>query len=211
MSELSQIIKQHLKSQGLEDLAEELSSIIKEDILTWKLEEEKNTDMAAYIIGFAFGFYLEPNGNKNPGKINKSLAEALLQYYAKKPRPVITQWEIGVFLTGIVEEEHLHIIHPRIDPKTGATMYLSTKNVLEALKRILSVEKTNSPILIIAHHDHLPRCMSIARRMGFKVFHQQSAMPKDYDMQSAQYWTRSKKVYLISDMISRLASRREDL
>ncbi len=211
MNELNNLITQHFRKEGLGDIHEELARIVIEEILPWKVEDTGHPGRSQIIIGFAFGFVCDPNGNRKPGKINRLLADAVLEYYKRKPRPVYLQWEIAESLRGEIEERHLHVLYPTIG-LSGEIEYLSTQGVLEAVAGKLGIGNLRNAgsVLIVAHRDHLPRCVHLARRMGFQAVAVQSQMPAEYDPSSAQYWTRDRKTYIISDLISRLAALRNE-
>ena len=209
MNDLKHLITRHFRKEGLGEIQEELARIVMEEILPWKVEDTDQPNDSQIIIGFAFGFTSGPNGNREPGKINTLLADAVLQYYEGNPRPVYLQWEIAECLREKIDERHLHVIYPTIG-QAGEIEYLNTQDVLEEIASGLEGQNLphTGPALIVAHRDHLPRCVQLARRMGFQAVAVQSQMPTAYDPLSAQYWTRDRKTYIISDLISRLAALR---
>jgi len=66
-------------------------------------------------------------------------------------------------------------------------------------------------ILIVAHRDHVPRCVGIAHQLGVKkAFAAAVPLPTQYDRRSAQAWTRSRLAYLLHDILCQLEAYRTE-
>ena len=208
-NQLYSIINDHLLQEGLSISSADLAKMICQELLSWKVPDSSQPDQTDMIIAFSFGFAFDPNGNRKPGQINHLLADKVNSFYTQRPRPVYAQWEIAESLKDKVRKDHLFTIYPVIQ-KEGTVSYLSTKGVLDQVYD-LTGNKPGASVLLIAHRDHLPRCVKLAVQMGFHAEAVQSEMPQAYDPSSGQYWTRNRETYLISDMISRLASLRQSI
>lgn len=208
---LQENIAEYLDRQGLDEISKEMAEIIDEDVLTWKIENRGDPKETDTIFAFSFGFRLDENGARKPGPINKQLADKVVEYYNEKPRPVYVQWSIYEALDGRIDENDLIPIYPETDPEKSITRHLSTKGVLKKIIEKLRPRepKDIGPVLIIAHRDHLVRCVRMVEGMGFTGVTIQNEMPGGYDQKSAQIWTTDRKTYIVSDIISRLATYRE--
>lgn len=202
-----QDIKEHLHAQGIGDEADELSRLIIESCLTWSISSS-STQRVDAIVAFAFGNRIDDVGNRTPGPINKQLADVVASLYAQFLCQVIAQWEIAQVLSNRISTEKLISINPLYDSAADQVNYLSTTGVLEQAFEFLHDTQT---IYVVAHRDHLVRCLQTAQRMGFDAVSDSEKMPIDYDPQSSQAWTRNRETYLVSDMISRLAAVRQEL
>lgn len=211
---------QHLRKQGLdsgsEKVADKIADILLKQVLSWKVETSEtsiNPEDAEAILGFSFGFRFVDNGNKIPGFINERLADKVAEYYTYKKRLVYAQWEICEALAGQVQKNDLHPIYPDVDEtKTdNAVKYLGTKDVLKKITEKLKIEgKQISSVLIVAHHDHLLRCVRLAKECGFRVATAQDQMPSEHDDHSGQKWTKDRTTGVVSEIISRLSAFREE-
>ena len=214
MKECKECIAETLRNQGLEDLSDETSNVVSTCALEWTVADNGSPEEAETIAAFSFGYRIDPNGNRRSGPINDELAEVVVKHYNSRPRRVFAQWEISEAIGNRIPESDLVTIFPQVDKSTGTVRYLSTKDVLSNVRETREKQGTVSdsgPLLVIAHRDHLFRCVQEAKRAGFKVISAQEEMPSAYDLSSGQPWTTSRRRYLISDMISRLASYRQDV
>lgn len=207
-------LENHLLEQGLSTISKDVAEIAIKQALTWKIEDTRDPNETNAIIAFSFGFRFDSNSNRVPGPINEQLAVKVKNYSDVKPRPVYAQWEICEALKGLGGKvPNLTSICPKIDRKNGTPIYLSTKGVLEHIREKLEPMKSEDlgSVFIIAHRDHLVRCARLAQDFGFPIVTAQDDMPDGYDPQSGQLWTTSRTMYIVSDVISRLAAYREDV
>jgi len=213
-------IQQHLQAQGLDaTLSEMLAEVLWKHVLTWEIPNGAKPAAAKYIFAFAFGFRWSHSqyGAREPGPVNQALADQVIRYYREKARDVFAQWEIGSQLQGTVNAQHLHPIYPEVVETGSGEQYLSTKGVLDKIVNLLKGElqpkepKSMGPVLIVAHRNHLPRCVWLANEMGFTVAAEQARMPVDYDRESTQRWITSPERGIVSEIISRLAAYKEKL
>jgi hypothetical protein len=200
-------IKAALCEQGLGDDAENLARIILDHCLSWNVSPS-DVDHVDAIVAFAFGNRIDEYGNRTPGPINALLADVAVDVYEKFNCQVLAQWEIAKLLSGRIPADQLYSINPALDAQTDTKKYLSSAGVLEQVRTII---EEHSSIFIVAHRDHLYRCLQLADRVGFHAVSDSENMPVDYDPLSSQAWTRRREIYLISDMISRLAAVRQEL
>jgi hypothetical protein len=200
-------IKAALCEHGLGDDAGILARIILDHCLTWNVSPS-DVDHVDAIVAFAFGNRIDEYGNRTPGPINALLADAAVAVYEKFDCQVLAQWEIAKLLSGRIPADQLYSINPAFDAQTDSIKYLSSAGVLEQVRN--HIDKKSS-IYIVAHRDHLYRCSQLAERAGFHAVSDSENMPVDYDPSSSQAWTRRREIYLVSDMISRLAAVRQEL
>ncbi|MBU7027962.1 MAG: phosphatase PAP2 family protein [Theionarchaea archaeon] len=204
MKKLQEDIAKYLDQQGLGEISEEMAKIINEHVLTWKVGNKSDPKETDTIFAFSFGFHLDENGARKPGLKNRQLADKVVKYYNEKPRRVYVQWSIYEALDGRISEEDLIPIYPETDPEKSITKHLSTKDMLERIVEKLKPKEPEDigPVLIIAHRDHLARCVRMAEEKGFAVATVQDEMPGGYDWKSAQLWTTDRITYIVSDVIS---------
>jgi hypothetical protein len=180
------------------------------------------------ILGFAFGnrFVADRwgrrNGNRDPGPINAMLAELVVKYYQASlalrgglsPPEIWVQWEIADRIGGQIPSR---VVCPEIDTEKDQVSYASTSDVVLAIgpERLRDQRK----VLVVAHPDHLLRCMWIVakgrsryyckgeHRLPYGVRHHDSGTSRDdgwYDPASGQFWTARRHRCLIHEAIGRL-------
>jgi hypothetical protein len=181
------------------------------------------------ILGFAFGnrFVADGqgrrNGNREPGPINAKLAELVVDYYQASlsirtgvsPPEVWVQWEIA---DRIGDRIPCHVVCPEINREKDEVSYVSTSDVLEMIghERLLGAGRA----LVIAHPDHLLRCMWVVGKdrdryfrryehvIPYGVRHPDYVTFDDegwYDRESGQFWTARRHRCLIHEAIGRLS------
>lgn len=191
-----------LREQGLDDSATFIATLLSRTLLNWKVKSDSNCVTPEAMIAFSFGHRIDKIGNREPGPINKQLAKCVESFYRKFRCPVWAQWEVGISINlKIIPRKKIKIIYPTYDKINDVPIYLST---LEIFKTIKGDFKKGNKLLIIAHHDHLWRCVETARNCGYTVMVDQDRMPKKYDKESSQIWTTARNRYLLNDIISRL-------
>ncbi len=202
-----QQIRDYLEAQGLGAISKSLAVIILQNCLRWSVSAPPDEPVDA-LVAFAFGNRIDKVGNRTPGPVNEQLADIVENLYKQHKCTVIAQWEIAHFLLHKIPEKKLVSIHPQFDPVSDRVIYLSTRGVLDKARDHLA--KT-ACIYIVAHRDHLVRCLQTASEMGLQAFSESLKMPVEYDPFSSQAWTRNREAYLVSDMISRLSAVRDVL
>ena len=146
------------------------------------------------VIGLSFG----------TGKSNDYLAEAAYKIYKNcSVEKVILQKEIAEKFYHILNYENckygslekVEIIHKhRVKGK-----YLDTIEVLEQAKEICG---ENKEVILVAHQDHMPRCIKTARMMGFDPTEAIGFIPYDSSSENRQWWTRNKRFFLIWEFLA---------
>ncbi len=159
------------------------------------------------IFAFTFGNRMQPNGNRTPGPVNAQLADRTVELHRRTGAPVFAQWEVAEAIGPRIEPAKLVAINPGRDA-WGEPVYLSTSGVLEAIARQTDPVALG-PVGMIAFADHLSRCVSTARRLGFAAAAPEGVvMPREYDPASGQAWCRSRLAYLLHDMTVRVTEQR---
>jgi hypothetical protein len=141
------------------------------------------------IIGLSFG----KRGNK-PGISNRFLGQAVRKLYEEYNLPIILQWEIADCLIDIP-------VLKRIESHRIKGDYLDTYEVLYQARKFCKEKKLNKPILV-AHQDHLPRVIKVAKKLGFKPI-KKEFLYIPYDKHSSQPWTRNKIRFLIHEFATK--------
>lgn len=160
-----------------------------------------NTEVSA-IIAFAFGNRKLEDGTMIPGPINRELAKLTHAIYSQTQSPVYAQWEIADTITGTIPADSLHAIRPLRDPEDGSEIYLSTAGIIETIISQAGDPSAMGPVYVVAHQDHLCRCIGYLRERGFDAYAVPLTLPAHYDAQSDQPWTRSVKVYRLVDRLA---------
>lgn len=145
------------------------------------------------ILGFSFG-----NRGTEPGLSNEHLASTIRFGELAKPHTtpiVIVQQEISTALQELG-------ITPSCEITTHAKprKYLDTKEVARQMTKLLKeLPLENVTIKVIAHPDHLPRCVTTLKRMGLTTIESiYCAAP--FDPLSCQWWTRSRFLFQIHEL-----------
>lgn len=212
-NELRAALVQHLRKQELDNsVSNFLADVLLDNCLSWKTAPFNKTQEIDGIVAFAFGNRVDDQGNRSPGPINEQLAETVVRYYsifrANNKCKVWAQWEIALKISeDAIPPNDLIVINPIHDLTTGRTKYLSTKGVLEQVAQQLPEGKT---VFVIAHRDHLWRCVNFTEKFRYRVVTAQDDMPSAYDTDSGQLWTTSRDRYILSDIITRLNTLRSE-
>ncbi len=188
-------------------LARELAAILVEDAVLWRAPELPPQGARA-IFGFTFGNRMLANGNRVPGPVNEMLAELVCRLHRQTAAPVFAQWEIAEAVAGRVPPAALTAITPGRDAR-GEPVYLGTAQVVAEIAARTGAPKEAGPVVIVAFADHLHRAVMTARRAGFDAHAPAGlAMPTAYDPDSGQAWCRSRRAYLLHDIMIRISERR---
>jgi hypothetical protein len=123
---------------------------------------------------------------------------------------IFAQWEIAESLPVESKERPVESILPILEEGTGSVRYLSTVGVLRGVLSKLSC--ADLPIAIVAHHDHVVRCLRLANLVGFKAAYiPDIVLPTQYDELSAQAWTKTRERYLFHELHCRIELERNRL
>lgn len=200
----------HLQSE-LDDptIARALVDIVWQDALSWRAPVTPVDEITA-IVAFTFGNRMLPNGNREPGPVNAALANVVAALHQKTSARIFAQWEVASMLPDEVPRDCLTTINPARDGR-GEPVYLSTSGVLEEIAR-QSPPQSLGCVATVAFADHLCRCVTTARRLGFDAYAPAGVrMPATYDPLSGQAWCRDRLAYLLHDMMIRLTERRAEI
>lgn len=140
----------------------------------------------------------------DPGPINEQLADAVYELYSQQPVPIYAQWEIARFLESKYQLANVVSIEPKFT-SARKIEYLSTLGVVQQAVVIAQGAATLGTCAVIAHHDHVRRCVMTAQSCGVYAFKAEGiTLPTDYDPKSGQVWTRSRARYVPLDFAARL-------
>jgi hypothetical protein len=125
----------------------------------------------------------------------------------KHPVPVYAQTEIATQLqaAGVPDVTS-------IDPVTapdGTVTYLSTAGVAEqTMSKAQAAGAALGTVGVVGFSDHAVRCVLTARKAGMTAAAVPKGMrlPRGYDAESNQPWTRTRAAYLPTDLLGRLAT-----
>lgn len=143
-----------------------------------------------------------------PGPINEALAHEAADFVARRPVPIVAQWEAARVLADLGVANVISV-EPDIDD-AGVITYLSTAGVVSkglTLAAAVGVEIGQAGLL--AHADHAVRCLTTAAAAGLDAAVPKGVnLPAEYDAESGQPWTRSRVSYLPADLLARSYSAR---
>jgi hypothetical protein len=205
-----QEVQLYLEEQlGDADLARQLAEVVQEQVLTWTAPSTDLVNVGA-IVACSFGYRRLDNGNIIPGPMNERLAEVVVELYNEVQCHVYAQWEIAESIEKVPLRK-LHSIYPDINPKDATIGYLSTRGVMLKVRELVQGAESLGKVLIVAYRDHAPRCVRIARKLGFDAFVPPRELPNEYDSESGQAWTRNRRAYIVHDILSRLEAYRAEV
>lgn len=134
------------------------------------------------MLGFSCG-HRGKGGKNGPGLSNEAMAKVIQQL---APDIISVQVEIGQALRtlGVIpnHEVKTHQKHGR---------YLDTEEVARQMLIFLHEKMCNGDISVVAHPIHLPRCVSILRKLGVRTLVNAAYTTIPCDPQSYHFWTRS--------------------
>ena len=200
-------VQEHLAHE-LQDrrVADELTKAIYACCLDWSYPTATSSIGAKAVIAFSFGQRRLPNGNRVPGPNNEALARLCVALFPKVRCTVYAQWEIAEAIGDSIPPSKLVPIYPpEPDPELGTERYLSTVGVLAEVEKLAGSARKLGKVLLLAFQDHMPRCVALAREMGFDAYAPPNvALPAEYDKLDAQPWVRERRAYLMHTMLSLL-------
>jgi hypothetical protein len=221
-TDVEQSMVKYLAVQGIDDeLAGDVASWVKDCALSWKVPEAGKNVKPHGIVAFAFGYLIDEYGQKTPGETNRILANKLLEYCRRFQVKAWVQWEIvkAVLDEGVQDDIDLVNdpsrcvpIYPKHDRRLDRLSYLSSWDIAQEVAKEIPPSKeevSGKTLLVVAHRDHLRRCVNIVQEAGFNTMAFQSKMPCGYYQESAQLWTTSRRLYLMHDAIGRLNALRD--
>jgi hypothetical protein len=209
--EVIQAIQDYLQGQlGDDSLAQTLATAVHDCLLDWTAPNTELAEVGA-IMAFSFGYRRVSNGNIIPGPMNENLADVVVALYSQLQCKVYAQWEIAEAIVTRVPSAMIHPIYPDISAKDATVKYLSTYGVAQKVLESVGTAEQLGKVLVVAWRDHAPRCVRIARKLGFSAFVPPTPLPNDYDPDSGQAWTRNRHAYLVHDGLSRLEGYRADV
>ena len=158
------------------------------------------------VVVFAFGNRLAADGALTPGPTNEKLAAVTKRFVKQHRAPVFAQQEIAERLDA-AGVKHVTSIDPIVGPD-GKLVYLSTAGVAEqVLAKAHAAGVDLGTVGVIAFADHAVRSVLTAKAAGMKAAVPSGVvLPRTYDPESSQPWTRDRASYLATDLVGRLAS-----
>jgi len=141
-----------------------------------------------------------------PGPTNEALAAATKRFVAKHHVPVFAQSEIAEVLQA---DGVANVIS--IDPVVGAdgkVVYLSTAGVADQIvSKAQAAAIDLGTVGVLGFADHVVRSVLTADAAGLDAAVPKGVrLPRTYDVQSSQPWTRDRATYLATDLTGRLAT-----
>lgn len=215
MSELTPLIHSHLTAQlGHDPAVEALASWISDQALDWTPPGVAPAEIDL-IVAYAFGNRPQADdpaaeswGGMVGGPVNGALADAVAELHARRPVRIYAQWEIADDLVRRHGLSDVVSIRPVTGPD-GRLIYLSTDGVARDI--IQREDRLLGRVAIIAHRDHVWRCVEVSRAAGLDAGIAEGLdLPGAYDPRSGQDWTRSREAYLLHDLMARLMGRRAE-
>ena len=202
-------VTQYLTTElGDADAAAAVSQIIASDILVWKPPVMPVTEVNS-IVAYAFGNRIADNGNRSPGPMNQALAEQVVRLYQQTGAPVYAQWEIAESIGDRIPKGKLITINPGRDAQ-AEPVYLSTVGVANEVVKLSGGSAKLGKVAVIGFYDHIKRCVDTSIAAGMVAAAPAGYdMPREYDAQSGQPWTRSRLAYLMHDIRERITDRRD--
>ncbi len=141
------------------------------------------------VLAFSFG-----SRAREPGLSNEAMAEVIRRL---APDVISVQWEIGRALRNLGITPHHEVLAHRRNGR-----YLDTEEVASQMLNFLQASNLqNETVSVVAHPDHLSRCVKILRKLGITaVVLVRADIP--YDPQSQQIWTRSPFLFHIRECLA---------
>lgn len=150
--------------------------------------------------GAAVAAEIPPMSELEPGPTNEELAREAAAFVARRPVPIIAQWEAARVLDelgvpGVISVEPDH-------DADGSVVYLSTAGVLEKGIRMAAEAGVDvGRAGLLGHADHVIRCLLTATAVGMTAVVPESVrLPIGYDPESGQEWTRSRASFVAVDL-----------
>lgn len=153
--------------------------------------------------GASAGAAVPPMSDLEPGPTNEALAGVAAGFVARRPVPIIAQWEVAHVLDGLGVPDVVSV-EPDHAPD-GSVVYLSTAAVVaKGLRLAAEVGIEVGRAGILSHADHAQRCVLTAAAAGMIAAVPEGVrLPTGYDTESGQPWTRSRAEFIPLDLWGR--------
>ena len=153
-------------------------------------------EKASCVVALSFGNAAGPSGGLVPGAANEALAGFIVRNYAEKP--VIAQKEVALAIQDLGRADQLvKVIGPEVAMKDG---YLDTRQVLVEAESSMQDLRLPDAVLV-AHPHHVARAASVAEALGMEIAVPQD-LPRVWDHESQQSWTRSPGRWVVRDVLT---------
>ena len=132
------------------------------------------------VLGFSCG-----QRNEEPGLSNEALARVIQQL---EPDVILVQWQIGTALRRL----GIAPTHEVSKHRKPGRHYIDTEEVARQMLGFLSESGLRDEnISVVAHPIHLPRCISVLRKLGVTSVVNAIYASVPCDPKSNHFWTRS--------------------
>ncbi|MBC7001284.1 hypothetical protein BIZ37_01840 [Photobacterium sp. BZF1] len=207
--QLQQAIADRLNKQlNNKDVADQTAQFFMDYLLNWQAETVP-VEQVESILAFSFGNRVAPNGNQHPGPMNEAIADTVVTLYRRTAVPVYAQWEVAEAIGNRIPACDLHAIYPRFSGK-GTMKYLCTLGVAEKAVSIAGGVEGMGKTAVVAFFEHSLRTVDTARDAGVDAYLPQGLeMPKQFDPDSGQAWTRDQQTYVMHEIRTRATNERD--
>gem|GEM_PF-687951 len=216
---------------GAEDLAAAVSASVGDDVLarlnaiagaallthpvlSFTPETMPDDDVESLWV-FAFGYRFAPgvapppDGGVPPmealipGPVNEALARAAADFVAEHPVPVVAQQEVAQLLEELGVDDVVSV-GPDV-AADGSVTYLSTAGVVDKGLRLAAEAGVEPGVAgLVCFADHAVRCQMTTVAAGLNgAVPAGVSLPRDYDPESGQPWTRDRVTYVATDLLAR--------
>jgi hypothetical protein len=158
--------------------------------LSGNMPPHGNLEDAEAILAFPFGYRADSEGQyKEPGTTNIALADFIAA------NPVLSQMDI------VLSEELADALDGRMKGKTTVLSNFeqgqagTTYDYAERARRLVEIHDVGK-LAVVAFRFHLPRAGASIEKVGFSTIVPDLREVGDFDPESAQWWTRSKKLWV---------------
>ncbi|MCQ1058036.1 hypothetical protein ACQKPX_01515 [Photobacterium sp. DNB23_23_1] len=191
-------------------VATQTAQFFMDSLLNWHAESVPVTQVES-ILAFAFGNRISLNGNQHPGPMNEAIADSVVLLYRQNAVPVYAQWEVAEAIGSRIPVHDLNAIYPRLSGK-GNTKYLCTQGVAEKAVLMAGSVSNLGKTAVVAFFEHSLRTVDTAREAGIDAFLPQGLeMPRQFDPDSGQAWTRDQQTYVMHEIRTRATNERDRL
>ncbi len=174
-------------------------------LLTGKYDRHGDIDEADAIVGLSFGQRCDRKlAVCVPDPSNYELAQYIDKIEQKITLPRLLQTEIDYHI------HHGNNVELNVDHnKTNIRLYLDTYEVLRQVRVEMKKEGLRRPLLV-AHSAHIARVDAVARKMGMDTI-VLAGLPRVWDHQSTQIWTRNYSFWLFRESLAILVYKLKGL
>ncbi|MGF1735078.1 hypothetical protein [Photobacterium satsumensis] len=209
--QLQQAIADRLNKQlNNKDVANQTAQFFMDYLLNWQAESVP-VELVESILAFSFGNRTAQNGNQHPGPMNEAIADTVVSLYRRTGVPVYAQWEVAEAIGSRIPVHDLNAIYPRFSGK-GTMKYLCTMGVAEKAVFMAGSVANMGKTAVVAFFEHSLRTVDTARDAGIDAFLPQGLeMPRQFDPDSGQAWTRDQQTYVMHEIRTRATNERDRL